>query len=122
MAIGVALQAYSPRVNPDRAILKLSFTGSYVTGGDTANFTPNTWTDPNNQGIIGYPTTVPSIQPAVRSLNFAAAQAGYYASIIPGTTLANAKFQIFTAGGTELAAGAYPAGILAGTAFVELFV
>lgn len=122
MAIGVALQAYSPRVNPDRAILKLSFTGSYVTGGDTLNLTPSTWTDPGDQGVIGYPTTVPSIVPSVYSLNFAAAQLGYYAVVIPGTTLANAKFQILTAGGTELAAGAYPAGILAGSAFIEMFV
>lgn len=122
MAIAVALQRYSPAVNPDRAILKLTFSGSYVTGGDTVNLTPSSWTDPNNIGIIGYPTTIPKIVPSVYSQSFASAQQGYYAQIIAGTLLTNYKLQIDTAGGSELGAGAYAAGILAGEVFVEIFV
>lgn len=122
MAIKVSLQAYSPRVNPDRAILKLTFTGSYPAGGDTLNLTPSTFADPNNQGVIGYPTTLPSIVPNVYSISFASAQAGYYAQVIAGTTLANFKLQILAAGGADLTATTYPAGILAGEVFVEMFV
>jgi hypothetical protein len=72
--------------------------GSYTTGGDTL--------DLSNQSFI------PSSQlPKQASLFTQTGQVYNYAFIV-GTALNNSKVKIYAAGGTELAAGAYPASIL----------
>jgi hypothetical protein len=44
---------------------------------------------------------------------------GYDAALIPGTLLTNWKLHIWTSGGTELAAGAYPAAISGGNLVLQ---
>lgn len=126
MSIAAAVQGYSPAVNPDRVFLKLTFSGNYVAGGDTLNLTPSTWTDPKGIGVLPYPENPPSILPSVYSTDYTSAaggaggDAGSYCAVVPGTTLANYKLQQFEAGGSELAAGAYPVGITGGYVFLEV--
>jgi hypothetical protein len=75
----------------------ITASGSYTTGGDTL--------DLSNQSYI------PSSQlPKQVSIFTQTGQVFNYA-FIRGTTLANSKVKIYGAGGTELTAGAYPAGI-----------
>jgi hypothetical protein len=50
----------------------------------------------------------------VKESEVSSAPAGYAAVLIPGTTLNNWKLKIYSVAGTELAAAAYPAAILAG--------
>lgn len=116
MAISLSVLKYSPAVNPDRVFLKVAFSGNYVTGGDTLNLTPDSWTDPNGLGLIGEPSAPPTVAPGV----FSASLDGAYAQVVPGTTLATYKLQCFEAGGTEVPAGAYPAGFTGGSAVLEV--
>lgn len=125
MSIAVAVAKYSPAVNPDRVILKLTFSGNYVLGGDTVNLNPASWSDPNDVGVIGNPLNPPSIDPSVYSTTYTGSSVGGSVAIVPGTTLATYKLQQFVPGGNagvELSAGAYPAGILAGNCFIEMFI
>ncbi len=73
-----------------------AFSGSYVTGGDTL--------DLSQQPLI--PTTQPPIQLTVQG------QSGYTYVFIPGSALNNGKVKIYSAGQTEVAAGAYPAAVV----------
>lgn len=106
-----AVLKYSPAGVPDHLFLKCTFTANYTTGGDTLNLNPSAFTDPNGNGILGYPDSVPSVTPSVFSKNFTGAYSLSDAYVIPGATLGTFKIQLAT-GGVELAAGAYPAGIL----------
>jgi hypothetical protein len=75
----------------------IAATGSYTTGGDTL--------DLSNQSFI------PSAQlPKQVSIFTQTGQVFNYA-FIRGAALNNGKVKIYAAGGSELAAGAYPAGI-----------
>jgi hypothetical protein len=50
---------------------------------------------------------------------------GMIAQVVPGTTLATYKLQMFPSGGNqgvELSAGAYAAGILAGYFIIQVFI
>ena len=111
MSQAVAIQRYMPRSIPDFALAKITRTGNYVAGGDLVNLNPGTWTDPNGIGVLGYPVNVPKTPVAVDSES----DSGYYAQVVPGATLATFKIQYFSSQGAELAAAAYPAGILNGT-------
>lgn len=123
MPIAVAVAKYSPAVNPDRVILKLTFTGNYTqTAGDTLNLNPASWSDPNGVGVIGNPLNPPSINPQVISNNFNGTDASDVAFVVPSTSLATYKLRIFAIGGTELSTAAYPADILAGNMFIEMFI
>ena len=77
----------------------LTATGSYVTGGDTLDLT--------NQSLIPA-----GALPKQLSVFTQTGQVFTYAWIL-GSALTNGKLKIYQAGGTELAAGAYPAGITA---------
>lgn len=107
---------YTPRSNPDYAILLIAVTGNYVAGGDTINLNPSAIKDPNGVGLLGDPLNQPKTPPTID----AQALGGYYAQLDPGTTLATNKIQFYTSEGNELAAGAYPAGITGGTLTVKL--
>ena len=83
---------------------KLAFTGSYATGGDTLDFTSVAGLVPSgslplNAFIDGNGTGTQQ-----------SAAGGYYV-VLAGTALNNWKVKIFGGGGTELAAGAYPASV-----------
>ena len=79
------------------AIGTLTFSGSYATGGDTLDF-----------------TTVASMLPSSQVLQVSAesqnGNSDYYVPV-SGSALNTWKLKVFTGGGTELSAGAYPAGV-----------
>lgn len=88
------------------ALATLNFSGNYAAGGDTLDF-----------------TQVSSLLPTTTVLQaFAESQnggAGYYVAVV-GTGLNNWKLKCFTGGGTEIAAGAYPASVT--TDIVQLMI
>ncbi len=81
---------------------KLAFSGSYVAGGDTLDWS------------AVMPLVASSSAPLQVSVT---SQNGSVNSYVPvqGSGISNWKLKIFTAGGTELAAGAYPAGVTGDT-------
>lgn len=125
MALAVALIKYAPEGVPEKALVKVTMSNTpagYVAGGDTLNLTSSTWSDPNGKGLIGYPTFPPSMDPSIsNSAGFTSTAVGTYATIVPGTNLTNYKIQILTPGGSELAAGNYPADMLTGYFELEVF-
>jgi len=119
MALIEQVLKYSPNGVPDRLFLKCILTGNYTAGGDPLNLNPTAFQDPNGIGILGYPDTVPQIDPAVFSQVFTGAYALYQAQVVQGATLGTYKLQI-QSGGVELAAGAYPAGLLNQYVIIEV--
>ena len=79
------------------AIATLTFSGSYPTGGDTLDFTTVADKLPSTQ----------IIQAFAESQN---GNSGYYIPV-QGSALNNWKLKCFLGGGTEITAGAYPAGV-----------
>ena len=79
------------------AIGTLAFSGNYSTGGDTLDFTQVADKLPSTQ----------IIQVFADSQN---GNGGYYVPV-QGTALNNWKLKAFNGGGTEISAGAYPAGV-----------
>lgn len=122
MSVALQVMRYVPAVNPAYVILKAVRSGSYVAGGDPINLAPSSWTDPNGVGIIGYPTTPPSVPPGIDTDNFTGASIGGYSQIVPGTTLQNFKLMTLAPGGAEIAATTYPAGVLAGDTYIRVAV
>src|SRR6266852_5051376 len=76
------------------AVATLTFSGSYVTGGDTLDFTQVADKLPSD--------TI--VQVFAESQN---GNNGYYIPV-QGSALNNWKLKAFVGGGTEIAAGAYP--------------
>lgn len=105
-----SISKYVPTFNPDFASVLFTPSGNYTTGGDTANLNPASWTDPNTVGLLGEPLNVPQTPVSVDTQNLG----GYYAEVVPASTLAAFKVQFYTSEGNELAAGAYPAAITGG--------
>jgi hypothetical protein len=121
MSLAIALQKYTPEGVPNTAVIEGTPSGSYTAGGDTLNLTPNTWTDPNGKGLIGYPQNPPGECPKVTGyVGFTGAYEGAYAIVIPGTTLATYKLQQFLPGGTEFSTGAYNAAVTGGYWIIEV--
>jgi hypothetical protein len=79
------------------AIGTLTFSGNYVTGGDTLDFTTVADKLPSTQ----------IIQAFAESQN---GNSGYYVTVA-GAALNNWKLKAFNGGGTEISAGAYPASV-----------
>src|SRR5215467_3883524 len=79
------------------AIASLSFSGNYPAGGDTLDFTQVADKIPSTQVI----------QVIAESQN---GNSGYYVPV-QGSALNNWKLKCFAGGGTEIAAGAYPASV-----------
>jgi hypothetical protein len=78
-------------------VATLTFTGNYVTGGDTLDFTQVADKIPSTQ----------IVQVFAESQN---GNNGYYIPV-QGTALNNWKLKAFVGGGTEITAGAYPASV-----------
>ena len=100
MSITISLQPNnvdSSASNFIYALATLSFSGNYSTGGDTLDFTQVTNLIPSD--------TI--LQVLAESQN---GNSGYYVPI-PGSALNNWKLKCFVGGGTEISAGAYPAGV-----------
>ena len=79
------------------AIGTLTFSGNYTTGGDTLDFTQ----------VADKLGSTQVIQAFAESQN---GNSGYYIPIA-GSALNNWKLKAFSGGGTEVAAGAYPASV-----------
>lgn len=119
-----SLLKYFPVLEPDSAFIKLTPSGSYTTTGDTFSISPSALADPNGKGVIGYPDSgvIPSVPPICTG-NVGMTESGNSANIttnvIPGTTQATYKLQIFV-NGTEVSASTYPAGLLTGYFIVQV--
>lgn len=108
----LTLQSVRPLDMGNKIQVKPVFAGNYAPGGDPLNL--QSVTDPNGFGVI-----VPTVQPS--SVDIAEESiAGYYAETVRGTGPSNWKLQIFAAGGAELGAAPYPAGVLNGTIILEI--
>ena len=88
------------------AIGLLTFTGSYPSGGDTLDLTPVSEKLSSSQ----------ILQIVADSVN---GNAMYYVAVV-GNALNNHKLKVFSAGGTELAVGAYPGGVTGDTVQVRI--
>jgi hypothetical protein len=88
------------------AVGTLTFTGSYTSSGDTLDLT--TVADKLSSSQI--------VQIVANSLN---GNAMYYV-IVLGSALNNHKLKVFSAGDTEISAGAYPAGVTSDTVQVRI--
>lgn len=115
--IALAIVKHSPVTNPDRVFLAATVSDNYVTGGDTLNLTPSSWTDPTGKGVVGPDPGGPVLVPPSP---FEENLGGYYCAAVPGTSLAAYKLKFYAPGGAELAAGAYPAAITGGNLVLEL--
>lgn len=78
----------------------LVFSGNYTSGGDTINF--------GNVSADSYPVIVKSASPPLWV--DIAGQSTFLYNQVYGTTINNGKVKVISAG-SELSAGAYPAGI-----------
>jgi hypothetical protein len=87
------------------AIASLAFSGNYATGGDTLDFT-------QIMALLGTAIVAAFVDSAGDASSFGAGLGGYF-TLIPGATLATWKILCWSAGGAQLAAGAYPASLLA---------
>jgi hypothetical protein len=83
--------------------LGLTFSGSYVAGGDTLNLT----------GIGIESSGLPSSWASIQSQNLGSNGTEYM--WLQGTTMANGKIGITQGAGVEVTAGAYPASITGDT-------
>ena len=94
------------------AWLQIVPTGNYTTGGDVLDLTK----------IVVNASGVSLIKAPPLCLVAGGLLSGYSAQIVPGTNTANLatayKIKFFSAAGTELAAAAYPAVLLAGNVVV----
>lgn len=85
--------------------------GNYVSGGDIVDFT-----SPSAAPVLLGPggPSIPSSGPALKFDTWMeSGDITYFLSQIIGTAMNNNKLRVFTATATELAAGAYPAALLA---------
>lgn len=110
-------------------ILKLKFSGAYVTGGDVLDLS-------NAGGAVANPTTFPAaVVRGAATFDIEAhgpagsqsAGGGYYSIVAPNgdapltfADLQAMKIKIFAAAGTELGAGAYPAAVLTDSVIIKL--
>ena len=88
------------------AVGTLTFTGSYATNGDTLDLT--TVADKLSSSQI--------VQIVADSVN---GNGMYYVAVV-GSALNNHKLKVFSAGGSELTAGAYPVGVTGDTVQVRI--
>lgn len=119
MAISATITQNSPGGDVEfsgkffRVFGSITFSGSYATGGDTFDLTAIT----KPLGTSGIPggysgATIPLVI-YIQGIN------GYSYSYVKGTTRANGKIKVSTTANTELAAGAYPAGVTGDTVVFE---
>lgn len=114
MAIAISLQNVNADDNIVQVAGKLVFSGNYSTGGDTLDFSgvnSPISVDPAFQGL--YPFIPSSGAPTDLDVWSVNGNLQFQYVPIQGSTLANSKVKLSASAtfGTELAAGAYPAGV-----------
>jgi hypothetical protein len=97
-------------------LVRLVFSGSYVTGGDTVDLTPLV-----QAGVPSQPVAPLSAWVEGNGTGTSQQAAGGYYAFLTGTALNNNKVKIFNAAGGELAAGAYPAAVTSDVVTVECY-
>ena len=111
MSLALTVQSVNHELRRKKLYLIATASGNYVTGGDTVNLQAITPAlGQAADATVGYPGTIKHSEVCNNP-------DGYTSNLIPGATLATWKLQVFASDGTELAAGAYPAGVIA-TPFV----
>lgn len=111
MALALVTQRVRRHLRNKELIINVTPSGNYVAGGDTMNFTTLTALPGLGDAVVGFPANITDA--VVLSCPF-----GYKAEIIPGTNSTNWKLKIEYTGAAvssafaELAAAAYPAGLL----------
>ena len=115
MALALAVQVVVNEMRGRRIKYKVTPTGSYPTGGDTADFT--TATNPLN-----LPGAFISFPPVAAEVNFQDSLAGADAEYVVGALLTNSKIKLWSSAGNEHANGVYTAGELADVLYMEVFV
>lgn len=115
MAIQLTVVDTGRRGNRRFIRYRANFSGNYVAGGDTVDFTQAL-----NPGFLpnAYPTV--SYIPQASDIDFQDAAVGFDAEWTNGTTNSNGKMQLFSSGGVEINAGAYAASIVADEVFMEV--
>jgi hypothetical protein len=113
MSLALTTQTVHTDLRTKRLYLIATPSGNYVTGGDTVNLQAITPALGQLEGTVGYPGNI-------KNYSVISAPDGYTANLIKGGTLATWKLQVFSASTAELAAAAYPAGVLAGTFVIEV--
>ncbi len=112
----LTLLAVSPKVNPDRMLVKVTPAANYVqTVPDI--FDMGSIADPSIIGQVPL-IAVPTVTPAIYNENLT----GYYTTVEKGTTLKNYGFKYWTPGGTEVSTGVTPAQITGGELTIEILV
>lgn len=105
MAIAIAVQNVDATGIVTWVTGAISFSGNYVTGGDTLDWT--TAIEQIGQSGQVLDAASPPQQVMLDSQN---GNAGYYVPV-QGNALNNWKVKCFLGGGTEVGAGAYPASV-----------
>lgn len=87
-----------------RLVIQGTVSGNYVTGG-----IPVDWTTVTNPKMLpgGRPRSNPLLGEVLNT------PGGYSAEFIPGTTMKNWLLKVYTGGGAELAAAAFPGALIA---------
>jgi hypothetical protein len=117
MSLALATMEVHRHLRTKELVIALTASGNYVAGGDTINFNNLTAPLGKSDALIGFPGVISDAR--VVSCPF-----GYKAELIPGTNLTNWKLKIEYTGTavssafSELAAAAYPAGLLTPNVFV----
>lgn len=104
MSLALAVKSVDIDLRKKEVVLTATASGNYATGGDTVNLTAVTNPQNHNGGSFGFPVNI-------QDYSVEQGGGGYTAELIPGATPATWKLKVFSAPGTELAAGAYPAAI-----------
>lgn len=119
MALAASTSAVRRTLRDKELVLTLTPTGNYVTGGDTVNLTVIANPAFKGDAAIGYPGDITQFE-------VIGTPAGYSAKLIKGGTLATWKLMVFQGGAAvstpsaQLAAAAYPAGVLADVFTIRL--
>ena len=109
MSLAIKVTGVDVTLSKTRVTVTLTPSGNYVAGGDTIDFS-------TVQGAADGPEMFLASSPFINGdiSTSSSAGVGWIASAIPGTTLQNGKVKfIVSSTGAEVAAGAYPAGLLA---------
>lgn len=119
MANALTLVQTSPATNPDTNIVKSAVSGAYVSG--TADLLPLT-AIADSQVVVQVPLNNPGQNPPPVTPKWSGFCGGYYAQVQRTVTNGITSFGLrwFSAQGSELASGAFPAAITGGESFIEI--
>jgi hypothetical protein len=106
MAVALAVVSVDNTRRKKRITYAATFSANYATGGDTIDFTAAT--DPKFKNA-----RIPAVPPELIEVN--GNPGGHGAEGVVGAANNNSKIKLYSASGTELAAGAYVAAVTGDT-------